>query len=135
MSSTTLTQKLRFALRQLGARNGQYEFENLCRHLARVTIAKNILPATGPVGSGGDRGRDFETHPTQLPDQVRPEGADRGISDGDAISFACTLQQRGIRSKIMDDVEKTTSQGPPVDWVGALGPGAGRTVAPRAPEE
>ncbi|MFA6072015.1 MAG: hypothetical protein WC810_25860, partial [Janthinobacterium sp.] len=61
MSKTKLelTTLIRFGIQQLSARNGQMEFEHICRQFARSRIHLNILPATGPVQSGGDQGRDF----------------------------------------------------------------------------
>ncbi len=59
--------QIRFGLSQLAETNSHHEFEHLCRHLARARICSNIIPATGPVSSGGDQGRDFETFKTYIP--------------------------------------------------------------------
>ena len=37
-------------------------FERLAFELARLRVASNLLPATGPVQAGGDQGRDFESY-------------------------------------------------------------------------
>jgi len=50
-----------YALSELSTDNAHHDFEHLCRHLARRRICSNILPATGPVSGGGDKGADFET--------------------------------------------------------------------------
>ncbi|MEE8270693.1 MAG: hypothetical protein V3R98_03030, partial [Alphaproteobacteria bacterium] len=55
---------IRFNISELKARNAHHDFEHLCRHLARLRVYSNVLPATGPVGAGGDAGRDFETFKT-----------------------------------------------------------------------
>jgi hypothetical protein len=54
-----LVQFIRFSLDELRSTNGHHRFEDLCRQFARAVIVPNILPATGPVGAGGDRGRDL----------------------------------------------------------------------------
>ncbi|MCO1575617.1 tetratricopeptide repeat protein [Crossiella sp. SN42] len=101
-------QQVRFALTGLSARNGHHEFEHLCRAYACQAISPNILPATGPVSSGGDGGRDFETFLT-----FRTAGGDR------RLVFACTLTQtKDLPQKIRSDVKKIMSG--PVDVVFAL---------------
>lgn len=109
--------EVRFALNQLRVRNGEHEFETMTRTLARATVSRNLLPATGPVAAGGDQGRDFESYPTQLPGQVRPLGQKHGVPDKAMVGFACTLQQDDLRSKIRSDVDKIMGSGTPVDFV------------------
>jgi hypothetical protein len=109
--------EIRFALNQLAARNGHYEFETLARMLARATVTRNILPATGPVSSGGDQGRDFETYRTELAGQTQRLGRRIGIRDRDGVGFACTLKQDGIGSKIRGDVDAIMAEGTPVRFV------------------
>src|SRR2546421_10076214 len=92
--------EIRFALNQLAARNGQHEFETLSRMLARATVTRNLLPATGPVAAGGDQGRDFETYRTEIAGQTQRLGRELGMRDGDGVSFTCTLQQDDIGTKI-----------------------------------
>ena len=62
MSITELAKYIRFQLSELRAQNKHHEFEHLARQFARLRVCENILPATGPVGAGGDNGRDFETY-------------------------------------------------------------------------
>jgi hypothetical protein len=57
---------IRFQLEQLKAQNKHHEFEHLARHFARLRICESVLPATGPVGAGGDQGRDFESYRSYL---------------------------------------------------------------------
>jgi hypothetical protein len=66
MSITELAKYIRFQLSELRAQNKHHEFEHLARQFARLRVCENILPATGPVGAGGDNGRDFETYRTYL---------------------------------------------------------------------
>lgn len=110
---------IRFSLNQLSARNGQHEFESLCRQVARLRICSNVLPATGPVGAGGDQGRDFETFRTYLA-QTPELSAFAARATDETLAFACTLQQEDIGSKIVGDVKKITAEGTPVDAVYAF---------------
>lgn len=110
-------QQIRFALSQLAATNGHHDFEHMVRQLARETISRNILPATGPVSSGGDQGRDFETYRTEIPGQVRSVGNDLGIKGGDTVVFLATLQADNTLSKIASDIESILSGGPPPKFV------------------
>jgi len=62
-----LIQQVRFALSRLGDLNGHHDFERICLAFARARITINLLPATGPVSSLGDQGRDGETFWSNLP--------------------------------------------------------------------
>lgn len=109
---TEREQYIRFALDNLGARNAHHQFEELCRHFAQARIASNILPATGPVSSGGDEGRDAETFHTVLKDELGPYGGFLGrVSDGLYV-FTCTIQQDDVDKKILADVKKILEKGP-----------------------
>lgn len=103
VASESAHHQIAFAISELRARNGHHRFEDLCRRYASSRISPNILPATGPVSSGGDQGRDFETFRTHDANQV-------------SIVGACTLQRRDLPSKIKSDVEKIAA-GEPVDVV------------------
>lgn len=108
---TEVEQHIRFALQNLGARNGHHDFEELCRHFAQARIASNILPATGPVSAGGDGGRDIETFHSTLRTELGPHGAFlAGVSDGVYV-FICTIQQERLEKKIADDVAKVLASG------------------------
>lgn len=116
-----LVQFIRFSLDELRSTNGHHRFEDLCRGFARAAIAPNILPATGPVGAGGDRGRDFETFRTFLRETLGPNGGFAGTTPtGGRLAFICTLQQDDIPGKIRSDVDKIVSSGPPVHMVYAF---------------
>ena len=107
-----VVQYVRFALSRLTDTNGQHEFEHICRHYARHRITMFILPATGPVGSGGDQGRDFETFRGSRPAADPSTGGQEST-----IAFGCTIQQAGLPGKLKKDVEKIVSEGKPVDEV------------------
>jgi hypothetical protein len=112
-----LAGQIRFALSELSARNGAHDFEDLCRHVARARLVSNVLPATGPVGAGGDQGRDFETFRSYLREELGPHGAFLArVADG-PVAFACTIQQDGLPAKIRADVGKINSSGTAVEMV------------------
>ncbi len=95
---------IRFQLDQLNSKNGQFDFEHLCRHFARETIAPNILPATGPVSAGGDQGRDFETFTTFITNS--DSSIFYGRHESKPLAFACSLYKKnGLKDKIKSDVQ------------------------------
>src|SRR5690242_20135940 len=83
---------IRYHLGETGARNTQREFEHLCRYLARARVHSNILPATGPVGSGGDQGRDFETFRSQLTYPAVSNFKD--MASEAKVVFGCSLDKQ-----------------------------------------
>jgi hypothetical protein len=104
--------QIRFALEQLSERNAEHEWEHLCRHLARSRICSNILPATGPVQSGGDQGRDFETFRTFLDKSTLSARSFVGLASNKPIAFTCTIEKaKGITSKIRNDITTIMSSG------------------------
>lgn len=111
---------IQFQLSSLAERNGHHEFEHICRRVAGARIASNLLPASGPVSGGGDQGRDFETHPTELPSELGPHGRFLALASDDPIGFVCTIQQSSLRSKIISDVAEMAATGPPVKRVHAF---------------
>jgi hypothetical protein len=101
---------IRFHLSELSAKNAHHDFEHLARHVARARIASNILPATGPVSSGGDRGRDFETFGTRHASPGPPGNSFAARSTGERkLIFACSLQKT-IETKIRTDVRALLDQ-------------------------
>jgi hypothetical protein len=98
-----LQARIRFELEQLSAQNAQFEFEHLCRQLARNRICSNILPASGPVGAGGDQTRDFETFTSHLTPGAIPESTFLGLLSDKPIAFTCSLRE-DFAKKIKADV-------------------------------
>ncbi|QDG65248.1 hypothetical protein NIBR502772_02600 [Pseudarthrobacter sp. NIBRBAC000502772] len=105
---------IRFQLDQLGAQNRHHEFENICFRIAQRRISSNILPATGPVSSGGDQGRDGETFFSSLPEELPRAGGFVGRATTEPLVMACTIQRTDLGSKVKVDLKKITSQGQPV---------------------
>jgi hypothetical protein len=115
-----LIHQIRFGLQDLTARNGHHEFEEACQHLARARIASNILPATGPVSSGGDQGRDFETFRSYLREELGDRGWFAGLVSDGPLAFLCTLQQGSLSGKIKNDVAKVVGSGSSVERIYAF---------------
>jgi len=109
----SVIQQIRFSLSNLGAQNRHYDFETICRHFSRNRLGLNILPATGPVSSGGDQGRDFETY--KILPEIISQSKGRLISG--SAAFACTTQKSSVLKKIKDDVQKTIEKGSKVDII------------------
>jgi hypothetical protein len=108
--------QIRFALARLSERNAHHEWEHVCRHLTHERICSNILPATGPVQSGGDQGRDFESFHTYLSQSSLAGQSFVGLIADRPIAFACTLEQ-SIVTKIHHDVQTIMAGGIPVDRI------------------
>lgn len=98
-----LIAQIRFQLFQLASKNAHHDFEHICRHLSRARICSNILPATGPVSTGGDQGKDFETFRTYLSKSFN-ESAFVGLTSEEPIAFACTIQKTNLDKKIKSDI-------------------------------
>ena len=111
---------IRFQLETLSERNGHHEFEHIGRRVAAARIASNLLPATGPVSGGGDQGRDFETHPTELVRELGPAGGFVALTAADPLAFVCTIQRTQLRKKLVGDVAKVVASGAPVARVHAF---------------
>ena len=91
-------------LHELPARNEHHMFEEVATRIARKRISSNILVATGPVSAGGDQGRDAESYPTRIPDEL-PRAAGFSASASTApVVVACTLQKDNLRSKVLGDL-------------------------------
>lgn len=99
-----VTETVLQALLGLSGRNGHHTFEDICREFARARITRNIIPTTGPVSSGGDQGRDFESFRSFIPDRL--PGAKDSRASGRIIVGVCTLQKSGISAKIKSDIKE-----------------------------
>ena len=101
---------IRYQLSQLSARNAEHIFERLAFDLARVRIASNLLPATGPVQSGGDQGRDFESYHTYLANSSLANSSFAGLASQAIVVGAVTLNKQ-IVPKIKSDLRTIFSSG------------------------
>lgn len=114
-----LIQQIRFGIYQLSAKNGQMDFEHICRHLTKLRICSNVIPATGPVQAGGDQGRDFETFHTYLHKNPIADTTFIGLASQKPVAFACSLEKNPTvkNGKIQSDVETIIASGTTVDRV------------------
>src|SRR5208337_4502451 len=103
-------QYIRFALSELGERNAHHEFEHLCRNLTRKRICPNIIPSTGPVSAGGDKGIDFESYPVIGTENERDFPSFFARAAQDPAIFACSLR-KDFETKISEDVRKVSGTG------------------------
>lgn len=111
MSIQVVRTQIRFSLEQLTPQNKHHIFEDIAREFTRQKICRNLLPATGPVGAGGDQGRDFETYTTYLDNGITIEDTElfEGASENGNIFFACSIQ-KNIAPKIKSDIKSIFSQ-------------------------
>ncbi|SFL67342.1 hypothetical protein SAMN05192584_1249 [Streptomyces pini] len=112
-----LERRIRFALSILGESNSHHEFEALCLGLARRRITSNLLPATGPVSSGGDQGRDAESHWTNIPQELPGTSLFAALASTKRVVMACTIQGTKVPGKIRKDLASICGRGTPVDRV------------------
>lgn len=108
---------IRFQLSQLGAANGAHAFEQLCFELARERHVPNLLPATGPVQSGGDQGRDFESYRTYLAASPISKSSFAARASQDLVVGACTLERNNLPAKIRRDLKSMFGSGEKPDRV------------------
>ncbi|TDC99441.1 tetratricopeptide repeat protein [Nonomuraea deserti] len=108
---------IRFALDTLGERNAHHEFEQLCLDVARLVLVSNLVPATGPVSSGGDQGRDAESFWTSLAAAPSPVSAFARLASTEKVVLACTIQKDRVPAKIRRDLASICGQGSPVQHV------------------
>lgn len=96
---------IRYQLTQLGATNGAHAFEQLCFELARLRHVPNLLPATGPVQSGGDQGRDFESYRTFLAGSAIATTSFAARAAQELVVGACTLERNNLPAKVKRDLK------------------------------
>lgn len=92
-----MAQQINLGLKGLRATNGFHEFEALCHDFANATLGGGFVPATGPVGAGGDSGQDFASFLRLI-----PEGAD--VAFADKVVGICTLKVDDLLQKIRSDL-------------------------------
>jgi len=105
---------IRFQLAELRSRNGHQEFEHITRHFSRLRISERIIPATGPVGAGGDAGRDFETYRSYLASTPIASSTFLASNSSITLVFACSLRTN-IEGKIKSDAKTICSGGHHID--------------------
>jgi hypothetical protein len=103
--------QIRFFLDELSARNEHHGFERLCSEVVRRRICSNVVPATGPVSSGGDQGRDLETFKTYLEASPLRDSAFLGMASEGVLVFACSTEKEPQKGKIRSDVDKIMGRG------------------------
>lgn len=103
--------QIRFFLDELSTRNEHHGFERLCGEVVRKRICSNVVPATGPVSSGGDHGRDLETFKTYLEASPLRDSAFLGTAAEDVLVFACSTEKEPQKGKIRSDVDKIMERG------------------------
>ncbi|MER7050288.1 hypothetical protein [Streptomyces jumonjinensis] len=106
--------RIRFALSILGESNSHHGFEALCLGLARRRITSNLLTATGPVSSGGDQGRDAESHWSNIPRELPGTSLFATLASTERVVMACTIQRTDVPGKIRKDLASICGQGTPV---------------------
>lgn len=118
MTKTELIQQIRFGIEQLKATNGTLSFEHICRFFARARIARNVIPATGPVQSHGDQGRDFETFHSYLSNTSLHETCSIGYASK-PIAFPCSLEKNPLKKngKIDTDIKTIMESGSEVERI------------------
>lgn len=103
--------QIRFFLDELSTRNEHHGFERLSGEVIRKRICSNVVPATGPVSSGGDHGRDLETYKTYLEASPLRDSAFLGTASEGVLVFACSTEKEPQKGKIRSDVNKIMERG------------------------
>ncbi len=115
-SKLELQHRIRFALAQLGPQNKHHEFEHLAHQFARLRIASNMIPATGPVAHWGDQGRDFETFRSYILNSPIANSTFVALVTNKKIVGACSLQE-DIEPKIKQDVKTIVDSGEEIEEI------------------
>lgn len=103
--------QIRFFLDELSTRNEHHGFERLCGEVVRKRICNNVVPATGPVSSGGDHGRDLETFKTYLEASPLRDSTFLGTASVGVLVFACSTEKEPQKGKMRSDVDKIMERG------------------------
>lgn len=111
-----LRQYIRFQLEQMSAKNEHHLFEELAFELARQTVSRRLVPATGPVQAGGDQGRDFESYRTYLANSPIASSVGAGLDGDDVLVFGCTLNKK-LEGKIKGDIKTICGSEPKPDAI------------------
>lgn len=118
MIHAELKRYIRFQLSELSSENGHHDFEKISFEIARRRVASNLLPATGPVSSGGDQGRDFESYKTYLVG-LPIDGNTFVLSASEMIIVgASTLEKiASLAGKVTDDIASICGYGTKPDLI------------------
>jgi hypothetical protein len=108
---------IRFQLEHLTSNNDHHAFEQICYRIAKRRLSSNIALATGPVGAGGDQGRDAESYYTRLPEELPGARGFVGRATSEPLVVACSVQRDGIEAKIRSDLESICTRGEPVERI------------------
>jgi hypothetical protein len=100
----------------MSAKNEHHLFEELAFELARQTVSRRLVPATGPVQAGGDQGRDFESFRSYLADSPIASSVAAGIDGDDVLVFGCTLNKK-LEGKIKSDIKTICGSQPKPDTI------------------
>jgi hypothetical protein len=111
-----LRQFIRFQLDQMSAKNEHHLFEELAFELARQTVSRRLVPATGPVQAGGDQGRDFESFRSYLANSPIGSCVAAGMDGDDVLVFGCTLDKK-LEGKIKGDIKTMCGSDPKPDAI------------------
>jgi hypothetical protein len=115
-TKSELQLRIRFALAQLGPLNKHHEFEHLARQFARLRVASNVMPATGPVAGWGDQGRDFENFRSYITNSPIADSTFVALVSGKKIVGACSLQ-KDIEPKIREDIKTIVDSSEKIDEI------------------
>ncbi|MBD0694333.1 hypothetical protein [Streptomyces sp. CBMA123] len=102
---------IRFQLDHLTARNEHHTFEEISYRIALRRLSSNIVPATGPVSSGGDQGRDAESYYTNLPLELPGAGGFVGRATTEPLVVAASVQKDQLDAKIRSDLRSICGRG------------------------
>ena len=105
MDKRELISQIAYQLSRLTLKNAQHEFELLALDLGRARVASNLIPATGPVGSGGDQGHDFDSFKTYLVGTLGSSNPFLAkVSNGIVVGAATLQQPATLPAKIKGDL-------------------------------
>ncbi|MER6760262.1 MULTISPECIES: NACHT domain-containing protein [Amycolatopsis] len=92
-----MARQIHDGLQGLRRNNGFHEFEALCLDFANAALGGHFVPATGPVGDGGDGGQDFASY-------MRLTWEGKGIAVADKVVGICTIGGGDLVKKIRADL-------------------------------
>ncbi|MBQ4107580.1 MAG: hypothetical protein IJC73_08415 [Lentisphaeria bacterium] len=100
---------LTFEIERISTNQKENQFQVLCRKIAELQIAPNLIPEVGPAG-GGDGKTDAETYPIDQRLLARFFIPENGWDNDEKWAFAISAK-KDWRSKLKSDVESIVSTG------------------------